>query len=158
MNELNCYSTLKVLDVSNNRAGIATMDRIAIIICLQTNLAMLYCGGNNLVNAKTLQALYYFLPHTIFDISCSNTSDETREDNSSKHVAHMQALLLIYYTDFSVIVEHNYDELKWDYYGYRHAYNEWRPRCRISLPTPGLNDILLMLRSASKYMYAVCNS
>ena len=152
MNELKCYSTLKVLDISNNRAGIATMDRITVILCLQTNLQMLYCGGSNFVNAKTLQALYYFLPQTIFDISCSNTSRETREDNSSKHVAHMQALLLIYYTDFSVIDEYGYDEWNEGYDEYRYVYNGWRPRWRISVTTPGLTDILLMLRSASKYI------
>ena len=39
---------------------------------------------------------------------------------------------------------HNYDELRHDY--------DCEPRCRIPLPIPGFTDILVMLRSASKYM------
>ena len=93
------------------------------------------------MNDKTLQALCYFLPQTTFDISCSSTSDETREGNSFNHVAHMQALVLIYYTDFAVSDEYKYE--------WRHNY-ECRPRCRIPLPTPGFTDILSMLKSASK--------
>ena len=88
LNELKCYPTLQVLDISNNRADFTTIGRIAVTLCLQTNLQKLYFGGNNLVSARTLQALCYFLPQTTFDISCSNTS-QTREDTSCNHVAHM---------------------------------------------------------------------
>ena len=146
LNELKCYPTLQVLDISDNRADFTTTGRIAVILCLQTNLQKLYFGGNNLVNARTLQALCYFLPQTTFDISCSNTmSDETREGNSCNHVAHMQALVLIYTASIgvdSLTANNNYGEWRHDY-----------ERCRIPLPTPGFTDILLMLRSASKYMY-----
>ena len=100
---LKCYSTLKILDISNNSATNRTIDCIAvfIVICFQ-KLQKIYLGGNNLVSVQTLQAMKYFLTLTVFDDSCTNmcTTNETTEENTvgtvSKHVVYMQMLLLTY--------------------------------------------------------------
>ena len=142
INELNCHGTLKLLDISNNNADIKTMDKAAVVLSFQTNLEKLYLGDNNRINAKTLQALQYFLPLTTFDISRINMANETIEtlSTASSHVAHMQALLLIYHTEFSVeVFECNYDI---------------RRSCRVPLPTAGFSDIVEMMKSAGECVYS----
>ena len=141
INELKCHGTLKLLDISDNNADIKTMDKIAVVLSFQTNLEKLYLGGNNMINTKTLQALQYFLPLTTFDISRISMADKTIEtlSTASSHVAHMQALLLIYHTDFSVAV-------------FEHDNDVWN--CRVPLPTAGFSDIVEMLKSASKCVYS----
>ena len=92
-----CHQTLKTLDISSNNASITTVDKIAVFLCFHTKLEKLHLGGNNLVNDKTLQTLQYCLDLTAFDISCTNTRNETKEDSQSvmsRHVAHIQTLLL----------------------------------------------------------------
>ena len=95
--KLKCYSTLKILDISNNNASIKTIDCIAIILCFQSKLEKLYLGGNNVENPKTIQALQYFLPLKEFDIPCTKISDKAEENVHRvvfKHMVHMQLLLL----------------------------------------------------------------
>ena len=96
--ELKCYSALKVLDISNNRASTTTIDKIAIFLCFQTKLEKLYLVGNNMVNVMTLQVLQYFLASTAFDIPCTNTSDKMTEDVQKnvvfRHLSHLQILFL----------------------------------------------------------------
>ena len=135
--ELKCYSTLKVLDISNNNVNVATTDNIAVVLYSQANLVELFLGGNNIMNVKTLQALQHFFPLTKFDISSTNNG--TAEDipqGVSSHITHMQALLLIHFTNFSITDEYYY-------------YDKWR----VPLPTAGLNDIELMLKSTGKFIY-----
>ena len=110
--ELIYHPTLKIVDISSNNASATIMDTIAVVLCFQTYLEKLYLGGNNLVNVKTLQSLQYLLPQTAFDIPCTNTSEEATEDVSgivSGHVAHMRALMLVYYTKFPMANEHCFD-------------------------------------------------
>ena len=137
MNELKCHGTLKVLDISSNNADITTMDTISVVLCFQRNVENLYLGGNNLVSTRTLNVLQYFLPVVTIDISCTNTTNETESLSAvSSHVAYIQALLLIYHTDFPVINKCDYD--MWS--------------CRVPLPTARFNDIIMKLRNASKYV------
>ena len=94
--QLKCYPTLKVLDISSNSASMKTIDCIAILLRFQAKLDKLCLGGNNFVNAKTIQTLQYFLPLTTFDISCN---DEVRDDTLgavSRPVVYIQILLLAY--------------------------------------------------------------
>ena len=129
--ELKCYSTLKVLDISNNSASVTTMDMMAVVLYSQANLEKLYLGGNNIVNDKTLEALQHFFPVTKFDVSSFFLHKHV-----SSHVTHMQALLLVYYMKFSVTDD-----------------DDSMIRCRILLPTSKLSDISVMLKSASKCVY-----
>ena len=99
---LNCYSTLKILDISNNSASFMTIDIIAVMLCFQTKSQKLFLNGNNSVNSRTIQVLRYCLALTTFDISCDETTDDIQSIVSS-HAAHMQMLFLSYNTeDFSV--------------------------------------------------------
>ena len=88
-----CHQTLRILDISNNNASITTTDKLAVFLCLQTKLEKLYLGGNNIVNAKTLQTLQYFLASTTLDISCDEANQDT-QNIVSRHVTYVQALLL----------------------------------------------------------------
>ena len=102
INELNCHSTLKILDISNNSASSMTIDILVTMMCFYTKLQRLFLGGNNSVNTKTIQVLQYCLALTTFDISCDETTDEI-ESIVSSHAAYMQMLFWAYDTDdFSV--------------------------------------------------------
>ena len=123
--KLNHFSTLKILDISNNNACTTTIDKIAAILCFHDRLEKLYLGGNNLVSTETLQALQCCLGLTAFDIKCC-------DDNSpvvSEHVAHIQMLFYTHNTDISK----EYDI------------------CKLPLPAEKLNDKEKILRSAGKY-------
>ena len=105
-----CHQTLKTLDISNNNASITAIDKIVVFLCFHTKLEKLYLGGNNLVNEKTLQTLQFCLDLTAFDISCTNMSNETKEDTKSvlsRHVAHIQTLLLAH--DMKISIADEYD-------------------------------------------------
>ena len=133
-----CHQTLKILDISNNNASIITTDKVAVFLCFQTKLEKLYFGGNNLVNAKTLQTLQYFLLLTTFDISCTNTSDEVKQDTRNvlpRHVTHIQSLLLAHNMEISVVDKYDV--------------------CRLPLPTAELSLKHDITKISGKYV-AMC--
>ena len=82
-----------------------------------------------------LYSIFFLL--TKFEISSTNNGTaENIPQGVSSHITHMQALLLIHYTNFSITDEYDY-------------YDKWR----VPLPTAGLNDIELMLKSTGKFIY-----
>ena len=114
--KLKCYPTLRILDISNNNASIAVIDKIAAVVCFQTRLEKLYLGGNNLMNTKTMEVLQYSLAQTAFDISFSDLNNEAKQNFSgvsSRYIVHMQALLLAY----SAADKHN---------EFSSPFNDWR--------------------------------
>ena len=136
-----CRQTLRILDISNNNASIITTDQVAVFLCFQTKLEKLYLGGNNLVNANTLQTLQYFLALATFDISCTNISDETKQDTQnvlSRHVTHIQALLLAHNMEISIADK--YDMEIYKYY-----------MCRLPLPTAELSLKQAITKISGKY-------
>ena len=157
---LKCYQTLKLLDISNNRANYTVTDKIATTLCFHTRLKKLCLGGNNLINTETLQALQYFLAWTAFDISCSIGSGERKEDSPVRHVVYMQALLLAYVRNMSVAdkdVTQKYDLTVDEYYddcqqqGYIDEYRQ--QGYRLPAPTAELSlksNIAKILWDASK--------
>ena len=161
-----CHQTLRILDISNNNASIITTDKVAVFLCFQTKLEKLYLSGNNLVNANTLQTLQYIL--------CTNISDEAKEDTQnvlSRHVTHIQALLLAhnmeisiadkydteisiaakYDTEISIADKYDMEISTADKYDMEISITDEYDMCRLPLPTAELSLKQAITKISGKY-------
>ena len=132
ISQLKCYPTLKVLDISNNSASIKTIDCIAILLCFQAKLDKLFLGGNNSVNAQTMQILRYFLALTTFDTFYTEVN-ENIPGTISRHVVYMQILLLAY--DIVGFLSSTSNKCDDDFvHGYNYNYMKHGDMCKDRMP------------------------
>ena len=142
-----CHQTLKTLDISNNKASVAAINKVAIFLCFYSKLENLYLGGNNIVDSKTLQTLQYCLHLTRFDIlgpSINNEAKENTQSDVSRHAAYIQTLLLAHDISGADVYADVYD-----------VYDDNESRLnesRLPLPTADLSLAHDVAKISSKYV------